>query len=191
MKKAKLPSGDLSIHSENDLIQTCLHKPCGHVIILADRREFMELLIRRFDELENRQLYEILKVRSEVFVVEQTCVYLDIDGIDPGAVHIFYEDEGKIYGYLRVFWKDAETAQIGRVLSKERGRGFGYKVLQEGVKYAVEVMKAEKIYLEAQTYAIGFYQKAGFEAVSEEFLEDGIPHVKMIRLTAPEELKKI
>lgn len=141
----------------------------------------MELKIRTFGELTLFELYEILKVRSEVFVVEQTCIYQDIDGIDERAVHVFYEHEGKIYGYLRLFEKPGckHTIQIGRVLSTERGRGFGRMVLHEGVRYALDHMKAEHLYLEAQTYAIGFYEREGFHVTSREFLEDGIPHVKM------------
>lgn len=143
----------------------------------------MELKIRTFDELTNRELYEILKARSAVFVVEQECIYQDIDGIDPDAIHLFYEHEGKVYGCLRLFYKDEskKTVQIGRVLSTERGRGIGRMLLHEGVRAAIEIMKPEVLYLEAQTYAVGFYEREGFEVVSEEFLEDGIPHVKMER----------
>ncbi len=150
----------------------------------------MELKIKAFEELSLHELYEIMRIRCAVFVVEQECVYQDIDGIDERAVHVFYEHENNIYGYLRLFYKDADhrTVQIGRVLSTERGRGFGLKVLHEGVQYAIETMKAETLYLEAQTYAIGFYQREGFEAVSDEFLEDGIPHVKMIRHIQQKEL---
>ena len=143
----------------------------------------MDLKIKDFEELSLHELYEIMRVRCAVFVVEQECVYQDIDGIDERAVHVFYEHENSIYGYLRLFYKDEDhkIVQIGRVLSTERGRGFGRMVLHEGVKYAIETMKAETLYLEAQTYAIGFYQREGFEVVSDEFLEDGIPHVKMVR----------
>ena len=150
----------------------------------------MELKIKAFEELSLHELYEIMRIRCAVFVVEQECVYQDIDGIDERAVHVFYEHENSIYGYLRLFYKDDDhrTVQIGRVLSTERGRGFGLKVLHEGVQYAIETKKAETLYLEAQTYAIGFYQREGFEAVSDEFLEDGIPHVKMIRQIKQKEL---
>ena len=139
----------------------------------------MELKIKAFEELSLHELYEIMRVRCAVFVVEQECVYQDIDGIDERAVHVFYEHENSIYGYLRLFYKDDDhrTVQIGRVLSTE-----------QGVQYAIETMKAETLYLEAQTYAIGFYQREGFEIVSDEFLEDGIPHVKMIRHIQQKEL---
>ena len=70
--------------------------------------------------------------------------------------------------------------QIGRVLTMERGKGFGEEILRAGIRVANEIMKAEKIYIEAQCYAIGFYEKAGFQVTSEKFLEDGIPHVEMV-----------
>ena len=149
----------------------------------------MKLVIRSFEELNTHELYELLRVRNQVFVVEQQCPYQDIDGIDLHAVHMFYEQENQIYGCLRLFYKDEDhkTVQIGRVLSTERGRGIGRRLLHEGVKTAISRMKAEEIYLEAQTYAIGFYEREGFQAVSDEFLEDGIPHVKMIRKVSKEE----
>lgn len=149
----------------------------------------MKLVIKSFEELNTHELYELLRVRNQVFVVEQNCPYQDIDGIDLHAIHMFYEHENQIYGCLRLFYKDEDhkTVQIGRVLSTERGRGIGRRLLHEGVKTAISRMKAEEIYLEAQTYAIGFYEREGFKVVSDEFLEDGIPHVKMIRKVSEEE----
>lgn len=89
----------------------------------------------------------------------------------------------EVIGCLRVFWKDhdesAGVAQIGRVVTLSHGKGIGGKILHEGVRIARERLKAWKIYLEAQQYAIGYYAREGFEVVSEPFLEDGIPHVKM------------
>lgn len=142
------------------------------------------LIRKEFNQLSVEELYEILRVRSEVFVVEQECIYQDLDGIDRNSIHVFYEEEGKIKAYLRIFWKDKEqkVVQIGRVLTTERGVGLGEKILLEGIKAAEETMGAEIIYIEAQCYAIGFYEKAGFQVTSEEFLEDGIPHVEMRRL---------
>lgn len=139
------------------------------------------LIIKEFSQLSIEELYEILRVRSEVFVVEQECIYQDLDGIDQNSIHVFYEEEGKIKAYLRIFWKDKaqKVVQIGRVLTMERGVGLGEKILVEGIRTAEETMGAEIIYIEAQCYAIGFYEKVGFLVTSEEFLEDGIPHVKM------------
>lgn len=143
----------------------------------------MELKIKTFEELTTKELYEILKSRAEIFVVEQNCVYQDLDGTDYRSVHVFYEnEEGRTAAYLRLFSKEEKSiVQMGRVLTLKHGAGLGKKILQEGIKVAKMKMQAEKIYIEAQKYAIGFYEQAGFEVCSEEFLEDGIPHVEMIR----------
>ena len=140
------------------------------------------IVVKKFEEFSAQELYELLKVRAEVFVVEQNCVYQDMDGIDYDSFHVTGYTEEKIVAYLRMFMKDIsqKIAQIGRVLTVERGRGFGEEILREGIRVAKEEMNAEKIYIEAQCYAIGFYEKVGFQVTSEEFLEDGIPHVKMI-----------
>ena len=183
----------------------------------------MALIIKHFDELTTRELYEILKTRQEIFVVEQNCPYMDIDDLDQDATHIFAQDEsGRVTGCLRVFVKDAGAgakpesgadgsadadreagavdadsktgsgnearaavaengivAQIGRVVTLVHGQGLGGELLHAAVLFAFEKMHASKIYLHAQTYAIGYYAKEGFHVVSEEFMEDGIPHVEM------------
>ena len=144
----------------------------------------MEFEIKHFNELSTNELYEILKTRSEIFVVEQNCVYQDLDDKDQDAIHIFcWNDEGRIASCLRVFWKDKSEriAQIGRVVTLEHGAGLGGRMLHEGVEIAINKFGAKKIYLEAQQYAIGYYAKEGFKVVSEPFLEDGIPHVQMER----------
>ena len=147
----------------------------------------MEFVIKHFNELSTTELYEILKTRAEIFVVEQDCVYQDLDDKDQDAIHVFcWNDAGRVAGCLRVFWKDhdeaAGVAQIGRVVTLEHGKGIGGKMLNEGVMVAIEKFHARNIYLEAQEYAIGYYAKEGFEVVSEPFMEDGIPHVKMERV---------
>ena len=140
----------------------------------------MELRIRSFAELSNTELYEILKARVDVFVVEQKCPYPEIDDIDYVAEHLFYcADDGKILAYLRAYWLEENIAKLGRVLTVNRGNGLGRAILKEGIRYVREEMKAQKIVIEAQSYALGFYEKEGFEVISEEFLEDGIPHRKM------------
>ena len=139
----------------------------------------MELVIKTFEELNTHELYEILRVRAAVFVVEQNCVYQDLDGVDTKAIHAFLEDERGIQAYLRVFEKDACTAQLGRMLTMERGRGLGAQLLKEGIRVARNVLKKDVLYIEAQCYATGVYAREGFRVTSEEFLEDGIPHVEM------------
>ncbi len=140
--------------------------------------------VRAFDELSLRQLYALLKLRSDVFVVEQNCVYGDIDGRDFDAVHVLlYDEEDVLQGYLRVYRHEDGTIRIGRVVSRTRGKNYGRMVLQDGIRVAESAFKAEEIVIEAQVYAIPFYAKEGFITASEEFLEDGIPHVRMIRRT--------
>jgi len=140
----------------------------------------MKLIHKKFEELSLEELYEILQIRSAVFVVEQNCIYQDIDGIDQRSMHLFYEDEGRIKAYLRYFDKKDEegTIQIGRVLTVERGKGLGGKLLHECMRILKED-NVSNVYLEAQEYATGFYEKEGFYIDSDVFLEDGIPHVCM------------
>ena len=143
----------------------------------------MEIVVKKFDDFTTRELYEVLKARAEVFVVEQNCVYQDMDDKDYKSVHVIGYENGKLMAYLRAFTKEnsPKIVQLGRVLSTERGKGFGEKIVREGILAAKKYLNADQIYIEAQCYAIGFYEKFGFQVTSEEFLEDGIPHVEMIR----------
>ena len=146
----------------------------------------MELTVKVFNELSASELYEILRLRESVFIVEQDCPYPEADGKDPGAVHLYYADaDGRVKAYLRLFHREGEagTVQVGRVVTSPdvRGTGLGRKILHDGVGYAIREMRAERLYLEAQVYAVGFYEKEGFTVSSGEFLEDGIPHVQMRR----------
>jgi len=142
----------------------------------------MNLHIKSFSQLSTTELYEILRLRVDVFVVEQTCPYPELDGADYDCLHAYLEEDGKLLAYLRLYMQDEETktARIGRVISAERGKGYGMGIVKAGIKAAKEKLSAERIFIEAQTYAIPFYEKAGFEVCGEEFLEDGIPHVPMI-----------
>jgi ElaA protein len=142
----------------------------------------MQFVIKHFRDLTTNELYEILKTRFEIFVTEQECIYQDLDDKDQDAYHVFcWNDNGRVAGCLRVFWKDeaAGIAQIGRVVTLEHGLGIGGQMLHEGVELAIREFGAKKIYLEAQCYATGYYAKEGFEVVSEPFMEDGILHVQM------------
>ena len=142
----------------------------------------MNLVIKYFNELTTTELYEILKSRAEIFVVEQNCIYQDLDDIDYRSLHIYYESDGKIIAYLRAFEKDAAAGvvQVGRVLTLTHGTGLGGKLLKEGISQIKEKMDPSSIYIQAQCYAIKFYEREGFVVSSDEFLEDGIPHVGMI-----------
>lgn len=142
----------------------------------------MKLVSRTFDQLSTTELYKLLQARVAVFVVEQECPYQELDGSDYDALHVWYEDDdGGVAAYLRAFPKDGEpgTVQMGRVLTIQRGTGLGGKILKEGIAQIRERFHPQKIFIEAQVYAKGFYEREGFRVCSEEFLEDGIPHVGM------------
>ena len=142
----------------------------------------MELVVKKFKELTIDELYEILRVRVNVFVVEQKCPYEEIDNKDKSAYHVFLKENGEIVAYLRVIKQGVsfEEALIGRVLTTKRKKGYANIILKEGIKIAKEKFKADKIKIEAQTYAKKLYEKFGFKQISDEFLEDGIPHIKML-----------
>ena len=146
----------------------------------ADAGEWMMNFVSKvFSELSTAELYEILRARVNVFVVEQNCPYPELDGIDYNSLHVYYEDNAKALAYLRAYEMAPGVVRMGRVLTVERGIGLGGKLLKEGIREIREKFSPERIYIEAQSYAIGFYQREGFVVCSEEFLEDGIPHVKM------------
>jgi ElaA protein len=136
---------------------------------------------KTFSELTVNELYELLRVRAEVFVVEQDCAYQDMDGDDEASVHIWLTVGGKTVALCRVCpaGTHMEEVSIGRVITTERGKGYGSLIMQEGIKAACEYFGARRIDLEAQVYARGFYEKAGFRQSSGEFILDGIPHIRM------------
>ena len=142
----------------------------------------MKLITKFFHELTTTELYEILKSRAEIFVVEQNCIYQDLDDIDYRSLHIFYESNGRIIAYLRAFEKDSseKIIQMGRVLTLTHGIGLGRNLLKEGITQIKKKWSPSSIYIEAQCYATGFYEREGFVISSDEFLEDEIPHVEMI-----------
>ena len=139
----------------------------------------MELKSKFFHELTTKELYEILKVRSEIFVVEQSCIYQDLDNVDYDSLHVFFEENEQVVAYLRAFIKDKTTVQMGRVLTQQHGTGLGCKLLKAGIEQIREKQRPKRIYIEAQCYAIGYYEREGFRVCSKEFLEDGIPHIGM------------
>jgi len=141
----------------------------------------MEQIIRHFSELHADELYEIIRLREEVFVVEQQCIYLDADGRDTDAWHVMLRDEDGLAAYCRVLAPGVSfpEASLGRVIAKKRMQGLGTQVVALGIQVAVEKYHASAITIEAQTYARTLYEKLGFRQNSEEFLEDGIPHIRM------------
>ena len=141
----------------------------------------MQLLVKHFTELSAAELYAILRARQDVFVVEQNCPFPEIDGKDLDAYHLWFEENGDILAYARVLDRGVsfETPAVGRVISIRRREGLGSRILSEGIRIAREKYSAEAIMLEAQVYARKLYEKQGFVQVSEEFLEDSIPHIIM------------
>ena len=143
--------------------------------------ETVTITTKRFSDLKLEELYGILRVRSEVFVTGQKCLYVDPDGRDFGSVQVFASKGDRIIGCLRIYGKEAGVVQIGRVAVIEslRGSGIGRMMMRQAISHVAENLTEEKIYLEAQTYAIGFYEKLGFKVISDEFLDEGIPHKGM------------
>lgn len=141
----------------------------------------MNTIIKSFNELTTTELYEILKSRAAVFGVEFNCAYQDMDDVDYNSLHVFVEEYGKVVAYLRIFANKTEagTVQMGRVLTTKRGIGLGEKVVKAGIEAARTKMMAKKIYIEARTYTVDFYERFGFKVTSDEFYEVGIPHVSM------------
>ena len=143
----------------------------------------MELHIKQFEELTVYELYEILKLRSAVFVVEQKSRYLDTDDMDQDALHVFLTDGDELVAYLRILSRDSgETGyvKIGRVIAKRRRMGLGTDIVLAGIRTARQVYKPEKIKIAAQTYTKEFYERLGFvKTPDDEYDIDGIPHINM------------
>lgn len=142
----------------------------------------MDWFVKHWDELTRDELYDLLAVRTAVFVVEQRCPYQEADGLDRRAWHVFARDgEETIQACLRILEPENGTAQIGRVLTVNRGTGLGRALMERGIRAAWEKTGARRIRLEAQSYAQGFYEKLGFRRTeAPEFLDDGIPHMEMV-----------
>jgi len=136
-----------------------------------------------FNELSTQELYQILRLRSEVFVVEQNCVYQDIDNKDQKALHLFGILEGEIIAYSRLFKPGDyfEFSSIGRVVvaEKYRDKNFGHELIDKSIFEINNLFKAQNITISAQLYLKKFYESHGFVATSETYLEDDIPHIEM------------
>lgn len=141
--------------------------------------------IKSFESLSVHELYDILKLRSAIFVVEQNCVYLDLDGKDKVALHLLGEFEGKIVAYSRLFKPGIsfDNASIGRVVvdANFRSRKWGHDLMQEAIQGIKTQFDETKITIGAQLYLKKFYESHGFIQSSEMYLEDDIPHIEMKR----------
>ena len=136
---------------------------------------------KMFSELTTDELYELLRVRSEVFVVEQNCVYQDLDGDDQSSVHLWLTKGERVVALARVCPSGThmEEISIGRVITTERGKCYGKQIMLHAIDAAIEHFDAKRIDIEAQEYARGFYESVGFRQSSDTFMLDGIPHIRM------------
>lgn len=147
----------------------------------------IEWICKHHSDLGKEQLYAILKLRSEVFVVEQKCAYLDPDGQDLAGdtCHLMGWADDQLVAYLRLLDPESQGGDvvIGRVLTSAegRGKGLGHEMLEEALKQAEKNWPAIPIYLSAQAHLQGYYGKYGFVVAGEEYLEDDIPHIGMRR----------
>lgn len=143
----------------------------------------MIIEIKTFETMNVKELYEALKLRSDVFVVEQTCIYADLDGRDENASHVMVQENGRVIGYLRILDKGQtfDEIAIGRVVVDPafRKRGIAEEMMKTAIAYIKENLGASRIKLAAQQYLTGFYEGLGFRVISEGYVEDGIPHVDM------------
>ena len=145
----------------------------------------LKISVKTFKELNTTELYEMLQLRSEIFVVEQECAYQDLDGKDQKALHVIGTKNDKIISYSRIFKAGDYLAQasIGRVLVKsgERKYGYGLEIMKASIKTLEEQFGETAIALSAQAYLKRFYNSLGFIEKGGEYLEDGIPHVMMVK----------
>lgn len=141
----------------------------------------MTVTFKRFEDLSLKELYQILALRNEVFVVEQNCPYQDIDGKDQEAIHHLYKTDEELVAYLRII--PGRKVRIGRVVVAQphRNKGIARKIMLTAFEEIARIYPGKDINLQAQTYLQQFYEDLGFSAVSEAYLEDDIPHVDMVK----------
>jgi len=144
----------------------------------------MNWKIKKFNELNIEEIYKILALRNEIFIVEQECPYLDCDDKDLNSYHLFLTENGQIVSYLRILEKGVsyDEISIGRVAVKKsyRGKGISRKMMQKAIEFIENNLSENTIKIQAQAYLLDFYSSLGFKVVSEEYLEDNIPHIDMI-----------
>lgn len=145
----------------------------------------MEWILKRFDELTLHQLYAILELRSQVFIVEQNCVYHDPDGKDQAAWHLMGMQDGTLIAYTRILSPGVSYVDpsIGRVVTSPNARrtGLGRELMQQSIEHCKHLFGNTSITLAAQVYLKKFYESLGFFASGDEYIEDGIPHIQMTR----------
>lgn len=145
----------------------------------------LNIITKTFQQLSTDELYAMLQFRSEVFVVEQNCVYQDIDGKDQKALHVLGYKNEILVAYTRLFKPGDyfENASIGRVVVRqnERQYRYGYDIMNVSIDEIKRQFNETTIKISAQEYLVKFYTNLGFEVIGSSYLEDGIPHVAMVR----------
>ena len=145
----------------------------------------LDIRTKSFSELNTKELYMILQLRSEVFVVEQQCIYQDIDNKDEKALHVLGFKDNRIVAYTRIFKPGAyfDQPSIGRVAvsENERSNGFGYQIMKASIQEIEKRFKRTEIKISAQTYLKDFYNNLNFYQAGNGYMEDGIPHIAMIK----------
>ena len=139
----------------------------------------MEFVAKKFSDLTVYELYEILKSRTEVFLLEQMVICQDMDDLDQESLHCFILDKGRAVACLRAFRTDNDTARVSRVVTITHGKGLGRELMEKSIPEIKKYFGCKKVYAHAQKQAEGFYEKMGFKTVSGEYLEEGIIHVNM------------
>jgi ElaA protein len=145
----------------------------------------MKFVTKKFKDLQVNELYDLLRLRSEIFVVEQNCVYQDMDEKDKKSLHVLGIEKGKIVAYARLVPPGVsypESPSIGRVVvdQKHRGKKHAYKLMEYAIKETLKKFKTDTITISAQLYLKEFYTRTGFQATGKVYPEDNIPHIKMI-----------
>ena len=144
----------------------------------------MNFTLKTFNQLTNTELYSILQERTNVFVVEQNCPYPEVDGKDAQSYHLYKAENGEIIAYLRILPPGVSYAElsIGRVLVKKeyRGRKLAHELMERALQFIEAELNEITVKIQAQDYLRNFYSSFGFEAISEVYLDDGIPHVDML-----------
>jgi len=140
--------------------------------------------LKTYAELTKDQLYSIIKERINIFIVEQNCPYPELDDLDQGSYHLFFEEDGEIRAYCRILPKGLkyEEVSIGRVIVKEayRRNGIASILVRSAIDFVETELNETEIKIQAQDHLRSFYGSFGFKSISETYLEDGIPHVDMI-----------
>jgi ElaA protein len=156
------------------IVKIIIHKRCAH----------MSWKVKRFDELTTKELYSILQERTQVFVVEQACPYLEVDGKDLNSYHLYKEENREVAAYARLLPRGVsyKEASIGRVFVKKeyRGRGLAGELMTRSLNFIHGELGESEVKIQAQEYLREFYGSYGFRVVTETYLDDGIPHIDMM-----------